>query len=85
MARRPPRRVRRDRPSVAVPPSPGRNPPGTPPPRCCCTALTARPDVVERSAVPDSREWLHAQSQAGVLAELHGIRRAAERRAPEVG
>lgn len=85
MARRPPRRVRRDRPSVAVPPSPDRNPPGTPPPRCRCIALTARPDVVERSAVPDSPEWLHAQSQAGVLAELHGIRRAAERRVPEVG
>lgn len=36
-------------------------------------------------AVPDSPEWLHARIQAGVLAELHGIGRAAERRVPEAG
>lgn len=45
----------------------------------------AGPSVIERSAMPDSPERLHAQIQASVLAELHGIRRAAERRAPEAG
>ena len=35
--------------------------------------------------MPDSPERLHAQIQAGIPAGLHGIRRAAERRAPEAG
>lgn len=45
----------------------------------------AGPSVIERSAMPNSPERLHAQIQAGIPAELHGIRRAAERRAPEAG
>ena len=44
-----------------------------------------RPSVIERSAMPDSPERLHAQIQASIPAELHDIRRAAERRAPEAG
>lgn len=58
------------------------------PMRPICAAMLpdeAGPGVIERSAMPDSPERLHAQIQASIPAELHGIRRAAERRAPEAG
>ena len=35
--------------------------------------------------MPDIPERLHARNRAGIPAELHGIRRAAGRRAPEAG